>query len=350
MTNSGVADNVRTLLGFLRRVEIGDPTEPLPPPLPAARVVNVPGRGEMFVRDGPGAEKGTNSGGTSIVLLHGWTLSADLNWFAGGYEVAAAHGRVVAPDIRGHGRGLRSEQPFTLEAAADDVAGMLQEVDAAPGILVGYSMGGSIALLCAARHPELVRGLVLISTGLQWRASLWERVMWLSMGFVEYGLRWGTPKGITERYLRYSVEHTPDLEPYLGWVKAEVRRGDPADIGHAAKALARFDARQLVRDIDVPVAVVVTCRDHLIRNRRQQELARSIPGARAIEVDGAHNAWLIRASEFSSAVDEAIGTVVQASAPSSDGAASPRDAASRDGGASRRPSGTAAPAAHHHGS
>lgn len=314
---TGVAANVRTLLGFLRRVEGGDPTEPLPPPLPEARLVNVPGRGEMFVRVGGEADSGTD-----IVLLHGWTLSADLNWFAGGYEVAAAHGRVIAPDIRGHGRGLRSEQPFTLEAAADDLAGVLHAIDATPGVLVGYSMGGSIALLCAARHPELVRGLVLISTGLQWRASLWERVMWLSMGFVEYGLRWGTPEGITERYLRYSVEHTPDLEPYLGWVKAEVRRGDPADIGHAAKALARFDARQLVRAIDVPVAVIVTCRDHLIRNRRQQELARTIPGARTIEVDGAHNAWLIRATEFSSAMNDAIAMVVKASDRSRNGAAS----------------------------
>jgi pimeloyl-ACP methyl ester carboxylesterase len=308
MPEPGLRRDVHQLLRFFRRLEGGDPQEPLPPPVPDGRVVNIEQRGEMFVREAPGAE-----GGPTVVLLHGWTLSADLNWFSGIYEVAARHGRVLAPDVRGHGRGLRSEKPFTLEAAADDVAALIEELDGAPAVLVGYSMGGSLALLIAGRHPELVGGLVLVSTGLLWRASLRDRVMWMSMAAVEYGLRLGAPRGLTERYLRYTVEQAPDIKPYLGWIKAEVRRGDPADIGYAGKALASFDARQLAHDVDVPTAVVVTCRDRLIRGNRQYRLAEAIEGAEVIEVDGAHNAWLVRPTEFATAIDAGLEVVIERS-------------------------------------
>ncbi len=265
----------------------------------------VPGRGEMFVREIPGP-----ADGPTVVLLHGWALSADLNWFAGGYEVAARHGRVVATDIRGHGRGLRSEKPFTLEEAADDVAGLIRALDAGPAVIVGYSMGGSLALLCAGRHPDVVCGLVLASTGLQWSASLFERVLWASMAVVEVGLRFGAPRGVTERYLRNAVEQSPDLRPYQGWVKGEVRRGDAEDIGQAGKALSRFDARRLAGELEVPTAVVMTTKDRLIRPRRQQQLVRAVRGADVVHVEGAHNAWLVRPKEFAVAVDHALDLVL----------------------------------------
>jgi pimeloyl-ACP methyl ester carboxylesterase len=312
MDRSQLREHLNDTLKFLRRLEGGDPREPLPPPLPEARIVHVENRGEMFVREVPGKE-----GAPTVVLLHGWTLSSDLNWFSGGYEVASRHGRVVAPDIRGHGRGLRSEQPFTLEAAADDVLALLHHLDAAPAVLVGYSMGGSIAMLCAEREPESVAGLVLASCGLQWRSTMYERGLWLAMGFTEYVMRFGAPEGITDRYLRRAAEQSEELEPYLGWLKAESRRGDPSDIGHAAKALARFDAREVVERIDVPTAVVVTCRDLLIRRRHQVELGEALD-AKIIEVDGRHNSWMVFPEEWSAAIDEGIQHVTS-SAPSASG-------------------------------
>ena len=68
--------------------------------LPTGRIVNVPSRGEMFLREASGPDASL-----PVVLLHGWTLSADLNWFSGGYRVASSHGPMIAPDLRGHGRG-----------------------------------------------------------------------------------------------------------------------------------------------------------------------------------------------------------------------------------------------------
>jgi len=306
---SGWRSNLAAALTVLRP---GPPADrsPTAPPLPQARVVHVEGRGEMFVRIAARPDGAPPPGPPTIVLLHGWALSADLNFFAGLYEVAAAHGRVLAPDLRGHGRGLRSVEVFELAEAADDVAALLEHLGVGPAVLVGYSMGGSVALLCAERHPEAVAGLVLASTPLQYRRSPWERVVWGALGLADWGFRLGFPEGIVPRYLRLAVERSPELAPYTAWIRAEMRRGDPIDIGAAAHDLSSFDGRRLAPEIDVPTAVVVTGRDRLVRRSRQLELAAAVPGATPVHVDGAHSAWLARSPEFNAAVDTALARVL----------------------------------------
>ncbi len=293
--------------GYLRPLEVAQAEPPLPPPLPPGRLVYVPGRGEMLVRElAPERE----TGAPTVLLLHGWTLCADLNWFAM-YAAAARHGRLLAMDVRGHGRGLRSEQRFSLEAAADDAAALLEELGAGPAIVVGYSMGGSIGLLMWRRHPKSVAGLVLQSTALQWRAALHERVLWSSMAGLEYVLRFGVPHGLTERYLRRAAEQNPDLQPVLPWLKAEALRGNPSDLAAAGRGLSAFDARSFAPLVDVPVVVIVSRRDRLIRAGRQRELADAIPGAKSIEIDVAHNGWLVEPDVVCDAIETALGLVTE---------------------------------------
>lgn len=289
---------------FVKRLDKVESQAPTPPDLPPARIEHVRGRGEMFVREIPG-----RPGDPTILLLHGWTLTADVNWFTA-YDTLAQHGRVLAIDQRGHGRGLRSEQRFTLDAAADDAAALLQHLDAGPAIIVGYSMGGSVGLVQWRRHPDTVAGLVLQSTGLQWRASFRERLLWTGMAQVEYGLRFGTPRGLTDRYLRMAAAQQPDLRPHLPWLKAEVRRGDPSSIAAASRALSAFDSRDFAPCIDVPSVVVLTKEDRLIRPCRQRELAEAVPGCEVVEVDAAHNGWMVRPDEVAAALDKAVGLVI----------------------------------------
>ncbi len=258
----------------------------------------------MFVREIPGRPDQP-----TILLLHGWTLTSDLNWFTA-YLALAGQGRVIAIDQRGHGRGLRSEEPFTLEAAADDAAALLRHLDAAPSVVVGYSMGGSVGLLQWRRHPDTVAGLVLQSTGLQWRASTRERLLWLGMATVEHGLRFGTPPGLTARYLRMATDQNPDLGTYVPWLRAEVRRSDPTAIAAAGRALSTFDARPFAGAIDVPTAVVVARNDRIIQPKRQRCLVEAIPGAVKVDLDAAHNGWMVRPDQVAGALSTAIASVV----------------------------------------
>src|SRR5262245_42930220 len=88
------------------------------PAVPRGRHVWLADRGKTFIRELAGP-----AGAPTLVLLHGWTATADLNWWAS-YAPLAEHFDVVAIDHRGHGRGVRAAEPFRLEQCADDVAAL----------------------------------------------------------------------------------------------------------------------------------------------------------------------------------------------------------------------------------
>jgi 3-oxoadipate enol-lactonase len=268
-------------------------------------VVELPGRGEVFVRERLGSP-----GQPPILLLHGWTASADLNWFRA-YDAVAGLGHLLAVDHRGHGRGLRSEERFTLEAAADDAAALLRTLDTGPAVVVGYSMGGPIAMLLAQRHPELVAGLVLEATALEWRARRAERLTFRFMATLEFLLRMGRPRGLLDRTLRDAVHQSPDLEPLLGWLKAELKRGDPTALADAGRALGLHDARPWAAALAVPSAVVVTTADRLVKPRKQRQLARALSDVTTYEIAGDHDCCLVLPGPFVRMTVAAIADVAQ---------------------------------------
>jgi pimeloyl-ACP methyl ester carboxylesterase len=223
---------------FARPLDRAAAGPPVPPPLPPGRVVSLPGRGEIFVResDGPPAAP-------AVLLLHGWTASADLNFFPV-YDCLAGTYRVIAPDARGHGRGMRPAGPFSLEDCADDAAALLDLAGADRVIAVGYSMGGPIAMLLARRHPGRVKALVMQATALEWRDAAYERMIWRLLSVMELGLRLGTTTGIVGRFLRLATEGQPELEALRPWLAAEFRRGLAPGIAEAGRARPARPSRQ----------------------------------------------------------------------------------------------------------
>lgn len=240
-----------------------------------------------------------------IVLLHGWTASADLNWFRA-FERVSGLGPVLAPDHRGHGRGIRSVEPFTLEDVADDVAALVREIYGRPALLVGYSMGGPIALHTAARHPDAVAGVVLCATALEFNRHPLERAQWRLMAIFEYLMRLGRPRGLIERFMKKAAERDPVIAAFEPWLRGEMRRGDPEMLADAGRALGGYDATELAAGLRVPVGVVVTSKDRLVRPRRQRELARRVPGAVAWEVAADHDAAVVTPGPFLDAMEAAI--------------------------------------------
>ncbi len=297
-------DGLRSVARLLRPMPHEPETSTPPPDLPPARVVWVPGRGEMFVREQDGPPDAP-----PVLLLHGWTASADTTWFAV-YKALEGRYPVVAIDQRGHGRGIRAEEPFSLEACADDAAALLDLLDVPPAIVAGYSLGGAVALLMFQRHRERVAGLVMAATAYEWRSTFRERVLWRIMGVFEFALRMGTGDGFVQRYLHYAVGHSPEVADLRAWVGGEFKRGYPRDIAEAGRVLSRFDAKDWIPEVDVPCASVVTERDRLVRPKEQCDLVEAL-GAPAFYVDGDHDAPLVNPKEFAAAVVEAIDAVAE---------------------------------------
>jgi pimeloyl-ACP methyl ester carboxylesterase len=100
--------------------------------------------------------------GEPVVLLHGafMAISGDWsNWIA---ELAKTR-KVIAVDMQGHGRTADIDRDITYENLSDDVAGLLDHLKIPKADIMGYSLGGGVALLCAIRHPDKVRKVVSIS-------------------------------------------------------------------------------------------------------------------------------------------------------------------------------------------
>jgi pimeloyl-ACP methyl ester carboxylesterase len=104
---------------------------------------------------------GTGSG-EPLVLLHGSYMTITNNWTAWLDELSKTR-KVIAVEMQGHGRAADIDRYFSYESLADDIAAMLDYLKVPQADLLGYSMGGGVAMQVAIRHPEKVRKVVSIS-------------------------------------------------------------------------------------------------------------------------------------------------------------------------------------------
>lgn len=242
-------------------------------------------------------------------MLHGWTATADLNWFTC-YEPLAKDWRVVAVDLRGHGRGIRTTQRFRLADCADDVAAIADLLDIPTFVPVGYSMGGTVAQLVWRRHPDRVRGLVLAATAAHFVEERAERAAFFALSGV------GAIARIAPRPVRewvsdrlYLARKTMTWEP---WAAQQLAQHEWRMILEAGSALGNYDSREWLPEVDVPTSVIVTTQDKVVATERQRLLAASIPGAHLFEVEGNHDAVFARAESFVPTLRSAVATVVAA--------------------------------------
>ncbi len=276
------------------------------PRLPRGRAVELPGRGTTFVREVAGPP-----GAPVVMLLHGLAATAALNWFPT-FDPLGRRYRVVALDQRGHGKGIRSPEPFRLVDAADDVVALADVLGVERFIPIGYSMGGPIAQLCWLRHRERVRGLVLCATSRNFRGHPRDQLMFASLPLATLALRAPGAPTIWARAGQLLGERFAG-PPLKKWAQADVRAHDRRAIVEAAAEIGRFNSRDWVGAIDVPTSVIVHTRDQLVPVRRQWKLAQSIPGAEVFVVEGDHFVVARDPGRFVPALLEATASVVRRS-------------------------------------
>ena len=104
-----------------------------------------------------------HGGGEPVVLLHGAFMTITNNW-AGWIGELSKTRKVIAVEMQGHGRTADAPREITYENLADDVAALLDHLEIPRADLIGYSMGGAVAMQCAIRHPDKVRKAVVLSS------------------------------------------------------------------------------------------------------------------------------------------------------------------------------------------
>jgi 2-succinyl-6-hydroxy-2,4-cyclohexadiene-1-carboxylate synthase len=223
----------------------------------------------------------------AVILLHGFTHTGR-SWDPV-IEAVGERYRPIAPDIRGHGNAS-DRQPITLDAVIGDVTSL------APGsfTLVGYSMGGRIALHVALAQPDRVERLVLVgaSPGIAdpaERAARREADERLAdetegLSIEEFARRWAS---------------NPVLAGQPEWVREDRLRNSPAGLARALRGLGTGALPSLwgrLPHLRMPVVLAVGERDQRFR-AIAEEMAAAISDVQLVVVPGVGHAVHLEAPE-----------------------------------------------------
>jgi len=256
-------------------------------------------RGETFVRELAGP-----AGSLPVVLLHGWMLTADAN-FVDVYEPLSRWHRVIAPDVRMHGRGSRTGG-FTLTDAGDDVIALLDELDLNRAILCGYSMGGGIVADVVSRYPDRVAGTVISGTAACYVTRRRDRIIFRSLNALRPLAAVGIDPHPGPLLVGLNRPRTVIAAERRRWARREIARNSLSDILSVGLHIPRLDLRpRLAGATQRPCEYVLLTRDRLCHPLMQRELAELL-GAHITTLDTDHDIPITDPARYAESVVGAV--------------------------------------------
>lgn len=251
--------------------------------------------------------------GPPLVLLHPFPFTAHL--WSGELEALSARRRVIAPNLRGFGRTVSFDAttPPSVDAMADDIAGLLDALAlSGPIELGGLSMGGYVALAFARRHPERLRALILADTRAEPDDAASRAKRDASIARVENG----DASGFVDDLLPNLTGKTTQTErpDVMRHIRNHMSRTPPPTIARTLIALRdRPDARPHLGSIAVPTLVIVGAEDILTPPSAAEVMASALPRATLVSIPGAGHLSNVEApAAFQDAVEQFLGSPVPA--------------------------------------
>jgi pimeloyl-ACP methyl ester carboxylesterase len=245
----------------------------------------------------------SGSPGPPVVLVHG-TATARTVWREVGEALTRSGGvRVIAYDRRAYGDSGAPE-PYggtTVGEQADDLAELIEALDAAPATVCGHELGALACLDLACRRAELVSRAVLIEPPMLWLVAAGTDAVGDLREAVAGGARDGGAAGAVRAYLE--AVGGPEVERLLGEKRIAAAEGAPrAFAADLAAAASYAGGRKELGAIARQVTVVTGSRSAPVRQEAAAALAALIPGARLQTLDSGHFAHVEQAAELAALI------------------------------------------------
>ena len=266
--------------------------------------ITTPDGGSLHV-----VEKGS---GRPLLLLHGVTLRHDV-WAPQFHQLTDRY-RVIAVDLRGHGRSVPGTDGFGMGPLADDIATVLRELDLHDAIVAGHSMGGMATINFVGRHPDVVlervAAVVLVATAASnavppYFSNAARAVIRQSEAQVARGHSLPA-KSMAKSLARLAFGASPSPRA-VAIVGDMVEDMVEHHLVQSLRGILDHDGRQALAGCPVPVVVVVGTRDTLTPVPAARAMARLLPGAELVVLPRAgHQLMQERPEELAELVDALV--------------------------------------------
>jgi pimeloyl-ACP methyl ester carboxylesterase len=228
----------------------------------------------------------------TIWIQHGYGRSGKF-WFHWVPPLARQY-RVLRVDMRGHGQS--SDPPADHAWTADELLADMRTVIEVLGLgsvhYVGESVGGILGIALAARWPELLKSLTLVSAPLSIRPEIQEI---FAVGEED----WPTAMekiggdGWAKRLMGHGAAHPDTSEAKAEWALGEWAKNRPKMLANLARLAAVVNVESLLPDVSVPTLVLAPAQSLISPLEEQMKIRRTIPDARIVVVDGSwHEIYL----------------------------------------------------------
>lgn len=208
-----------------------------------ARILETPANGAYAEVNGINMYYETHGAGRPLVLLHGGLGSGEM--FGPILPALSEHHQVIAPDLQGHGRTADIDRPLDVALMADDIGALIDQLGLDAPDVVGFSLGGGVALQTAVKHPSLIRRAVVVSANIR-RSAIYPEMLQMQ-GQVNAA----------------AAEFMKDTPMYQLYQRVAPRPEEfPRLLDKAGQAMAKdFDFTEEVRGLQVPTLIVAADAD-----------------------------------------------------------------------------------------
>ncbi|MCB9982479.1 MAG: alpha/beta fold hydrolase [Rhodospirillales bacterium] len=209
--------------------------------------------------------------GPAVFWGHGW--GQNLHAFMPLAESLAAMGRHWLVDFPGFGKSPAPESVWSTEDYADAVAALIRAQTDRPVLWIGHSFGCRVGLQLAARHPELIAGLVLVAgAGLPRKRPLWHKLYYGARVKLFKFLKKLVPLGLSQEWL------------YRKFGSADYRNAGP--LREILVKVVNEDLSAVAAQIKCPTLLIYGSKDRETPPEIGERLSRIIPGSELILMDG----------------------------------------------------------------
>jgi pimeloyl-[acyl-carrier protein] methyl ester esterase len=220
--------------------------------------------------------------GYPVLLLHGWCMSSAVWKYQ--FDALSDSLRIIAPDLRGHGRSRAIFTDLTFSGFANDLIDLFAELNLSQVLLVGWSMGAQIAMQACADLSNKLAGLLLVSATPSFTASddFPHAVADNEARGMRLKVQRDTGKALEGFYSRIFAEGELEGNPLASDIKSLLSSITPPDTTvalHSLDALAKADMRDILSAISIPALILNGALDQICFPQASNYLAEHIPGA-----------------------------------------------------------------------